>query len=47
MTKAELVDFIAEQADLTKADANRALEAMLQGITTGLKKSGKVNLVGF
>ena len=35
MTKAELVDFIAEQADLTKADANRALEA------------GKVTLVGF
>ena len=47
MTKAELVDFIAEQADLTKADANRALEAMLQGITTGLKKAGKVTLVGF
>ena len=47
MTKAELVDFIAEEADLTKADANRALEAMLQGITTGLKKAGKVTLVGF
>ena len=47
MTKAELVNFIAEQADLTKADANRALEAMLQGITTGLKKAGKVTLVGF
>ncbi len=47
MTKAELVDFIVEQADLTKAEANRALEATLQGITSGLKKTGKVALVGF
>lgn len=47
MTKAELVDFIAEQADLTKADAGRALEAVMEGITNGLKKSGKVTLVGF
>ena len=43
MTKAELVEFIAENADLTKADSARALE----GITEGLKKSGKVTLVGF
>lgn len=47
MTKAELVEFIAEQADLTKADAGRALEAVMEGITSGLKKSGKVTLVGF
>ena len=47
MTKAELVDFIAENADLTKASASRALDAMLQGITTGLKETGKVTLVGF
>ena len=33
MTKAELVEFIAENADLTKADASRALEAMMEGIT--------------
>ena len=32
MTKAELVEFIAEKADLTKADAGRALEAMIEGI---------------
>ena len=38
MTKAELVEFIAEKADLTKADAGRALEAMIEGITEGLKK---------
>ena len=47
MTKAELVEFIAENADLTKADATRALEAMLDGVTEGLKKEGKVTLVGF
>ena len=47
MTKAELVDFIAEKADLTKADAGRALEAVMEGVTKGLKESGKVTLVGF
>ena len=41
MTKAELVDFIAEKADLTKADAGRALEAMMEGVTNGLKKLEK------
>lgn len=47
MTKANLVDYIAEKADLTKADAGRALEAMLEGVQKGLKKEGKVTLVGF
>lgn len=47
MTKAELVEFIAENADLTKADATRALDAVVEGITEGLKKTGKVTLVGF
>ena len=47
MTKAELVEFIAENADLTKADAARALEATIEGISTGLKTKGKVTLVGF
>ena len=47
MSKAELVEFIAENADLTKADASRALEAMVEGVTEGLKKTGKVTLVGF
>ena len=47
MTKAELVEFIAEKADLTKADAGRALDAMMEGVTKGLKKEGKVTLVGF
>ena len=47
MTKAELVEFVAEKADLTKADAARALEAVVEGVTKGLKKEGKVTLVGF
>ena len=47
MTKAELVEFIAEKADLTNADATRALDAMMEGVTKGLKKEGKVTLVGF
>lgn len=47
MTKTELVEFIAAKAGLTKADASRALEATIEGITDGLKKDGKVALVGF
>lgn len=47
MTKQELVEFIADKAGLTKADATRALDATLEGITEGLKNSGKVALVGF
>lgn len=47
MAKSDLVELIAAKAGLTKADAGRALEAVLEGITEGLKKSGKVALVGF
>ena len=47
MTKACLVDYVAENAHLTKADAARALDAVLAGVTKGLKKEGKVTLVGF
>ena len=47
MTKQDLVNFIAEDAGLTKADATRALDSLMKGITTGLKKQGKVALTGF
>ena len=47
MTKQELVEFIADKANLTKADALRALDAMTDGIVEGLKKNGKVALVAF
>ena len=47
MTKANLVDFIAESTGLTKADSARAVDAYHAGVTTGLKKEGKVTLTGF
>ena len=47
MTKTDLVNVIAEEAGLTKADASRAYDAMVSGVTKGLKKGGKVTLTGF
>ncbi len=47
MSKTELIEFIASKAGLTKADASKALDATIEGITTGLKDQGKVALVGF
>ena len=47
MSKAELVEFIAAKANMSKAEAGRALDATLEGIQSGLKKQGKVTLVGF
>ena len=47
MSKTELVEFIAANAGLTKADAARALDATLAGIEKGLKEEGKVSFVGF
>ena len=47
MSKTELVEFIANKAGLTKADATRALDACLEGIVSGLKKDGKVALGTF
>ena len=47
MSKTELVELIANEAGLSKADAARALDATIAGFTAGLKKDGKVALVGF
>ena len=47
MSKTEVVEFVAGKAGLTKADAARAIDAFVEGVTTGLKKEGKVALVGF
>lgn len=47
MSKAELVEFMAEKTGLTKADSARALDAFMEGVTKGLKKDKKVTLVGF
>lgn len=47
MNKAEMVEYIAKSADLSKAAAGRALEALLVAIRNTLKKNGSVTLVGF
>ncbi|HSR63225.1 MAG TPA: HU family DNA-binding protein [Gammaproteobacteria bacterium] len=47
MNKAELIDAIAESADLSKASAARALDSALDTITKALKKGDSVTLVGF
>jgi len=47
MNKNDLVAYVAEETELTKADATRALDAVIEGITAGLKKNGEVRLVGF
>ena len=47
MGKTELVEFIAAKAGLSKADALRAVDAFVEGVVVGLKKEGKVTLVGF
>ena len=47
MTKQNLVNYMAEETGMTKADATRALDAVLNGIVKGLKEEGKVTLTGF
>ncbi len=47
MNKSELIDHIAKSADLSKAGATRALDAVIGAVKTTLKKNGTVTLVGF
>ncbi len=47
MNKTELIDQIAEEADISKASAGRALDAALDAITASLKSADPVSLVGF
>lgn len=47
MNKTELIEHIAKQADISKAAASRALEAVIGGVRTTLKKGGTVSIVGF
>jgi DNA-binding protein HU-beta len=47
MNKSELIEHIAKQADISKAAATRALDAIVGGVRTTLKKSGSVTIVGF
>ncbi|SEI60366.1 DNA-binding protein HU-beta [Allopseudospirillum japonicum] len=47
MNKSELIDAIATSADISKATAGRALDAVIQSVTDSLKKGDSVALVGF
>jgi DNA-binding protein HU-beta len=47
VNKAELIEHIALQADLSKAAATRALEAVIGGVTAALKDEGSVTIAGF
>lgn len=47
MNRAELIELIADKAELTKASAERALGALLDSITTSLQKDEPVVLVNF
>lgn len=47
MNKADLIEKVAEEADVSKATAARALDAVLDSITRELKKGEPVTLVGF
>lgn len=47
MNKAELIDAIASEAGLSKADAKKALDAFVGATTGALKKGDRISLVGF
>ena len=47
MKKVELVEAVAKETELTKADSARAVDATFAAITEALKKGDKVPLVGF
>ena len=47
MNKSELIDVVAASADISKVAASRAVDAMVDSITSALQKSDQVSLVGF
>ncbi|MCK4493338.1 MAG: HU family DNA-binding protein, partial [Methylococcales bacterium] len=47
MNKSELIDAIATESGLTKADAGKGLDGFLAAITSGLEKGENIALVGF
>ena len=47
MNKSELIDAISESAELTKAEAGRAVDAVVAVVTKALKNGDSVTLVGF
>jgi len=47
LNKTELIEHIAKQADLSKAAAGRALDALVGGVQAELKQGGSVTITGF
>ena len=47
MNKAELIDAIASEAGLTKADAKKALDGFVNATASALKSGDRISLVGF
>jgi DNA-binding protein HU-beta len=47
MNKSDLIAKIAEDSEITKVQANAALDSFIQAVTKTLKGGGKVTLVGF
>ena len=47
MNKTELVAAVAEQADITKKDADKAITAFTEVVAKELRNGGKIQLVGF
>lgn len=47
MNKKDLVNAVAEKAEMSKKDARVALDAVLEAVTEGLAENGKVALSGF
>lgn len=47
MAKKELINYVAEKSNLSKKDAETAVNAVFDGIVEALKTDGKIQLVGF
>ncbi len=47
MNKSEFVDAVASRAEMTKTDAAKAVDAVLESVTDAMKNGEQVTLVGF
>jgi DNA-binding protein HU-beta len=47
MNKQELIELVANECDMSKANGEKAVNAVLNGIKSGVKKSKEVRLIGF
>lgn len=47
MNKGDLIEMLSTEAGITKVQANQALDTLVEGVTSALKKGDRVTLVGF